>query len=153
MQNSNSWYNKTVVVVLLLIFIFPVGLYALWKNEKAPKVLKIAVTVLIAFGFIISLNTETPPPVLDIKAEKEKQLINIAYSSESDIKRNLKDPSSYELIERDYKFLSDTIYEINITYSATNSFGGRIQNKYLKMGVLKYNPADTSFTNIVKFEK
>lgn len=153
MQNSNSWYNKTVVVVLLLIFIFPVGLYALWKNEKAPKVLKISVTILIAFGIVLSLNTETPPPVLDIKAEKEKQLINIAYSSESDIKRNLKDPSSYELIERDYKFLSDTIYEINITYSATNSFGGRIQNKYLKMGVLKYNPADTSFTNIVKFEK
>lgn len=153
MQNSNSWYNKTVVVVLLLIFIFPVGLYALWKNDKAPKGLKIAVTVLIGFGLIMSVNMDRPAPVLDIKAEKEKQLINIAYSSESDIKRNLKDPSSYELIERDYKFLSDTIYEINITYSATNSFGGRIQNKYLKMGVLKYNPADTSFTNIVKFEK
>lgn len=153
MQNSNSWYNKTVVVVLLLIFIFPVGLYALWKNEKAPKGLKIAVTVLIAFALILSVNTETPTPALDIQKEKESQLFHIAYSAEQSIIRNLKDPDSYELIEKDYKFMNDSIYKVTIRYSGTNSFNARIQNQYIRTGVLKYNPADTSFTDIVKFEK
>lgn len=101
------------------------------------------------YNAILGKNTYT----IDLKKEKEKQLFKIAFESETQIKSNLKDPSSFELIDKDYKFLSDTIYEVNITYSATNSFGGRIQNKYLKTGVLKYNPSDTSFTNIVKFEK
>lgn len=153
MQNSNSWYNKTVVVVLLLIFLFPVGLYALWKNEKAPKALKIAVTVLFAFGLIMSVNTEITPPKLDIKKEKESQLRTIAFRAEQNIIDNLKDPDSYELIEKDYKFMNDSIYKVTIRYSGTNSFNARIQNQYIRTGVLKYNPEDTSFTDIVKFEK
>lgn len=152
MKNTNPWYNNNVTVIILLILVFPIGLFALWKNERAPKPLKIVVTLFIALGVIFAVNTEYKP-VIDLKEEKQKQLIAIAYSSEQKIEKNLKDPSSYELIERDYNFLNDTLYEIKIKYSATNSFGARIQNQYLKTGVLKYNPADTSFTNIVKFEK
>jgi hypothetical protein len=110
------------------------------------------VVVFVVLGVIWSFVFGTNPP-LDLQKEKEKQLVDIAYASERTIKENLKDPASYELINRDYKFLSDTIYEVNITYSANNSFGGRIQNKYLKMGVLKFNPKDTTFTNSVTFEK
>jgi hypothetical protein len=73
MKNPNPWYNKTILVVLSLIILFPVGLYALWKNEKAPKPLKIAVSILIAFFVIYSVNTDRPAPEFDIKAEKEKQ--------------------------------------------------------------------------------
>lgn len=108
--------------------------------------------VFVVLGIIWSFVFGTNPP-LDLNKEKENQLFHIAYESENSIKQNLKDPASYELIDKDYKFLSDTIYEVNITYSATNSYGGRIQNKYLKMGVLKFNPKDTTFTNIVKFEQ
>ena len=108
--------------------------------------------VFIILGVIWSFVFGTNPP-LDLKKQREDQLFHIAYESETSIKENLKDPQSYELIDKEYKFLSDTIYEVNITYSATNSFGGRIQNKYLKMGVLKFNPKDTTFTNTVTFEK
>jgi hypothetical protein len=152
MKNPNSWYNKTYLVVVLIIFIFPVGLYALWKNEKVPQVLKIGVTVFIALCVIFSWNSEIKAPPLDIKKEKQTQLRNMAFDSESKIKRNLKDPSSYELIDKDYRFLNDSIYDIKIKYSATNSFNARIQNQYIKTGILRYNKADTSFTDIVKFE-
>lgn len=106
----------------------------------------------VVLGVIWSFIFGTNPP-LDLKKQREDQLFHIAYESETSIKETLKDPQSYELINKDYKFLSDTIYEVNITYSATNIFGGRIQNKYLKMGVLKFNPKDTTFTNNVTFEK
>jgi len=110
------------------------------------------VVVFVVLGVIWSFIFGTNPP-LDLQKEKENQLISISYDSERAIKENLKDPASYELIDRDYKFLSDNIYEVNITYSANNIFGGRIQNKYLKMGVLKFNPKDTTFINTVTFEK
>lgn len=116
--------------------------------KKVLWLLVVFVALGVIWSFIFGTN-----PSLDLKKEKEKQLVDIAFASERVIKENLKDPASYELIERDYKFLSDTIYEVNITYSATNSYGGRIQNKYIKMGVLKFNPKDTTFINKVTFEK
>jgi hypothetical protein len=149
---TTAWYDNNLTVLVLLIFFFPVGLYALWKNKNISKILKIIVTGFFVF-LMIGVSTSNTTPVLDLKKEKEKQLVDIAFDSERKIKENLKDPASFELIDRDYKFLSDTVYEINITYSATNSFGGRIQNKYLKMGVLKFDAKDTTFINIVKFEK
>ncbi|MDD2820738.1 MAG: hypothetical protein PHW29_05695 [Flavobacterium sp.] len=116
----------------------------------APFALAIPV---VAFSAMFGDSTSEIKPILDLKKEREKQLIHIAFDSERKIKENMKDPASFELIDRDYKFLSDTVYQVNITYSGTNSFGGRIQNKYLKMGILKFNPKDTTFTNIVKFEE
>jgi hypothetical protein len=151
-QQKALWYDNNFIVIILLIIFFPIGLYGLWKNKKISKNVKIIVSIFFGLLIITASGSENKPS-FDLKKEKENQLFHIAYESETSIKQNLKDPQSYEMIDKDYKFLSDTIYEVNITYSATNSFGGRIQNKYLKMGVLKFNPKDTSFVNIVTFEK
>lgn len=51
MDNSTTqskWYDKTWLVILLCILFFPVGLYALWKNQSISKGWKIGVTVLFA---------------------------------------------------------------------------------------------------------
>jgi hypothetical protein len=153
MKNPNPWYNKTILVVLSLIFFFPVGLYALWKNEKAPKPLKIIVSVFFAIALILSMNAEPIPEKFDLQKEKEDELRSIAFYAEQNIIDNLKDPDSYEVIFKDYVFMNDSIYKVTIRYSGTNSFNARIQNQYIRTGVLKFNPADTSFTDIVKFEK
>lgn len=58
-QTSNKWYNNTAVVVILCIFILPVGLYALWKNENFKKNLKIIWTVVIAI-FMIIIGSQVP---------------------------------------------------------------------------------------------
>lgn len=55
---ARPWYDTTWLVILLCIFVFPVGLYALWKSEKLAKGWKIAGTALIAV-FIIALFSET----------------------------------------------------------------------------------------------
>lgn len=153
MKNSTPWYNKTGLVILLIIFIFPVGLYALWKNEKAPKALKVVVSLFFVIVFVFSVNTEPTPPNFDLQKAKKDQLWTIAYRAEQNIIDNLKDPNSYEVIEKDYKFMNDSIYKVTIRYSGTNSFNARVQNQYIRTGVLKFNPADTSFTDIIKFEK
>lgn len=60
-KNEKKWYDNTWVVVLLCIFFFPVGLYALWKNSTIKKGWKITVTVLIGLIVIAQFgeNTET----------------------------------------------------------------------------------------------
>lgn len=94
---ARPWYDTTWLVILLCIFIFPVGLYALWKSEKLAKGWKIAGTALIAV-FIIVLFSETseaksginPPVTLtpatlssaDERAEKQLYL----FSSPGDFK-------------------------------------------------------------------
>ena len=54
--NSNAWYERTWLVVILCIIFFPVGLYALWKNSSISKGWKIGVTVIIALIVIVNLG-------------------------------------------------------------------------------------------------
>lgn len=46
-NNTVAWYNKTWVVVVSLIFCFPVGLFVLWRNENISKMWKAGVTGLL----------------------------------------------------------------------------------------------------------
>lgn len=55
-NNSNAWYEKTWLVVILCIIFFPVGLYALWKNSSISKGWKIGVTAIIALIVIANLG-------------------------------------------------------------------------------------------------
>jgi hypothetical protein len=54
--NSNAWYEKTWLVIILCIIFFPVGLYALWKNSSISKGWKIGVTVIIALIVIANIG-------------------------------------------------------------------------------------------------
>lgn len=55
---QSKWYDKTWLVIVLCIFFFPVGLYALWKNASISKGWKIGVTVLIALLVIGQLGKD-----------------------------------------------------------------------------------------------
>ncbi len=55
-----QWYDKTWLVIVLCIFVFPVGLYALWKSEQFSKTWKIAGTVLVAFLVVGAIAINDP---------------------------------------------------------------------------------------------
>jgi len=55
---NKKWYEKTWLVILLCIFFFPVGLYALWKNSSISQGWKIGVTVFFATIVLIQLTKE-----------------------------------------------------------------------------------------------
>ena len=61
MDNSTSeskWYDKTWLVIILCIFFFPVGLYALWQNGSISKGWKIGVTILIGLVVLSQIGKE-----------------------------------------------------------------------------------------------
>jgi hypothetical protein len=61
MDNSTTqtkWYDKTWLVIVLCIFFFPVGLYALWKNATISKGWKIGVTVVIALIVLAQIGKD-----------------------------------------------------------------------------------------------
>ncbi|MFB3390029.1 hypothetical protein [Flavobacterium sp. LAR06] len=158
-QEPKKWYEKTGVVVLFLIFFFPVGLYALWKNSSISKKLKIIVSVFYGLMIIASIGsknndaevknnigaTNNVESKFNLNKEKQKHLKTIARKSERGLIQNMKDPDSYKNVSNDFYFLNDSIYFINIIYSGTNSFGGRIRSIYTQEGVLSFIKKDSTF--------
>jgi len=52
-----KWYDRTRVVLLLCIFIWPVGLFGLWKSNVISKGWKIGGTLLMLLAFIMLANS------------------------------------------------------------------------------------------------
>jgi len=50
---KRKWYDYPLLVLILYFFLFPVGLYGLWKSKKIAKGLKIVGTAFIALLMII----------------------------------------------------------------------------------------------------
>ena len=75
--NSNAWYEKTWLIIILCIIIFPVGLYALWKNSSISKGWKIIVTIIISLIVLTNLGskdkTSTSSKEIPIAIETEQQ--------------------------------------------------------------------------------
>lgn len=53
-QASLKWHQKPGIVILFLIFFFPIGLYLMWKSELWSKTSRIVVSVF--FGLLILAN-------------------------------------------------------------------------------------------------
>ena len=82
---SSAWYEKTWVVVLLCIFFFPVGLYALWKNSTISKGWKIGVTVIIVL--ILIANIEDKKEITSPTVETSKLEIELKNFTKEDVAR------------------------------------------------------------------
>jgi hypothetical protein len=79
-SNSNAWYEKTWLVVILCIIFFPVGLYALWKNSSISKGWKIGATAIIALIVIANLgdkdkNSNTTTSTTEVVNEEKQGLV------------------------------------------------------------------------------
>jgi hypothetical protein len=55
---QSKWYDKTWLVIVLCIIFFPVGLYAIWKNQSISKGWKIGVTVVIALIVLAQIGKD-----------------------------------------------------------------------------------------------
>lgn len=53
-QTAQKWYQKPVIVILFLIFFFPVGLYLMWKYDLWSKTTKVVVSAF--FGLLVLGN-------------------------------------------------------------------------------------------------
>lgn len=66
---KKKWYQSTLVIIASLVFIFPLGLFLMWKYASWNKIVKIVITVIVAipiFGYIgKSPETTKTPPVIN----------------------------------------------------------------------------------------
>ena len=126
MNNATPWYDRTWLVVLLLIVFFPVGLFALWKSNIIGKGWKIAVSLFFVALVLVNYGKEpmpvavepTPAPVAKVKAPEskslneagrrnyEKELRTIFLDQERDIKVTVKG-SFNEILHLQYVLFND----------------------------------------------
>ncbi|MFZ4863985.1 hypothetical protein ACL9RF_17575 [Sphingobacterium sp. Mn56C] len=133
------------------------------KKSKALGCLKIFIGIMIVgavIGFIqqaLMSDEEKAQQEIERASEKAKKdsldyaeeqnravrmkLIKAEIHSEELLKKTLKDPKSYEKINVESGYSKDSSIVVNLTYRATNSFGGYIQEEkqfvYSKDGKLK----------------
>ncbi len=81
----DKWYKKPLVIILFIIFLFPIGLFLMWRYTNWHRRLKIIVSVLAIFlsGYALgSVNTASTPTAVseqvasievDNKAEQEEK--------------------------------------------------------------------------------
>ena len=92
-MENKKWYQKSWGIILLLYLFFPVGLFLMWKYSNWNKIVKIIITSIFAFLFIIIMfagDTETPnnidnenTTVLSSVSEQENTTDEISTTQES----------------------------------------------------------------------
>ena len=55
-QETTSWYKQEWFIVLTLIFIFPLGLFVMWRFSKWPSIAKTIITVVISVIVLASVT-------------------------------------------------------------------------------------------------
>lgn len=103
-----KWYMKTWVIILFLIFFFPVGLFLMWRYKEWGKVTKIVITVIIALMAIWGwFSPDTPR-----EEASPTSPVQTAASAKQEVK---KEEPAAEAYESDY---SAGIYTAGIDFPA-----------------------------------
>ena len=75
---EKKFYEKTWFIILMLIFIFPLGLFLMWKYASWNKVAKIILTVILSILFIIGISgsagNENTKNIDKSKTKQEQQI-------------------------------------------------------------------------------
>ncbi len=83
-QENEKWYQKTWFIIIMLIFLFPVGLFLMWKYKKFNKIARYIITGLFALAFVVVLaggpqeteqqaeQTPDESEVVDVEAEQKE---------------------------------------------------------------------------------
>lgn len=93
--------EKTWFVVLTLIFLFPIGLYFMWKYEKFPQVFRVGITIFLAMCVLGGVTKRLDKNNV---LEEEVLLVKNTNSDVADI--------DYEIIEK--TVIPGTKYAIDV---------------------------------------
>ncbi|MBO0386022.1 MULTISPECIES: DUF4352 domain-containing protein [Staphylococcus] len=89
MKEKEKWYQSTWFTILMLLFVFPVGLFLMWKFKKNWKLwVKILITVLVAISVVNMMTNKTPTDNNTSKTKTEQK------SDKQEVKKNDKKPET-----------------------------------------------------------
>ena len=92
-KNDKKWYDNKFITHLLLIILFPVGLYSLWKSRTIAKWWKITATVLVSLVVLSNLGdgessnsnglsaTEKEEPKIELTEAQKDSVAKIEYEN------------------------------------------------------------------------
>ena len=76
-QETTSWYKQEWFIVLSLLFIFPLGLFLMWKFSKWPSIARTIITVAISVIVLASItyygNLQMIVPATSISNNETKE--------------------------------------------------------------------------------
>jgi len=159
-ENEQKWYDKKWLVLVLCLFIFPVGIYAFWKNTTIKPQSKIAIIIIVTLLALYSYYKNTPEQLVKQKIEARNDSIknietirqdsinnipkidssSLYYYSKVMAKKyvteNLKAPSTAKFTDENIHIglERDSSVVVKISVDAQNTFGAMFRNDfYLKM--------------------
>lgn len=128
---------NSFVVILLLIFFFPIGLYLMWAKTNWNKIVKIVISAIIGFFIVVGIigsftNEETPTSSAGIQsitvAENEVRLdlSDELYNKKTVIVTYFSDNSS-DVLKSDFKVVVDNSDIANAEISFMAPYGGQLK--------------------------
>lgn len=106
-----KWYEKTWLIILLLIIFFPVGLFLMWRSNW-NKIAKISVSIFFAIGCVGAFcggTTDTSPVVQEKDASKKST--NSIDDSLEGIKKNIEEIKNDEEVKEAFKNTKESLKE------------------------------------------
>jgi len=70
-SDNKKWYDKTVLVIFLLVIFFPVGLYGLWKSNTFSGLWKSILTILVIIVVFAALSDDKKASTTPIQETAE----------------------------------------------------------------------------------
>lgn len=114
---SRRWYDSKITVTLLCVFVFPIGIYALWKNQQIYKVWKVVVTVFILLFVAFLLDDKEQPKTSEATASLDHPVSDTSTSKPASnpivatLDTKSKKASLGERLERELKSLTKKTFD------------------------------------------
>lgn len=126
---------NSFVVILLLLFFFPIGLYLMWARTNWNKTVKIVISAIIGFFIVVGIigsftNEETPTSSAGIQSitvvedEVRLDLSDELYNKKTVMVTYLSDYSS-DILKSDFKVVVDNSDIANAEISLMAPYGGQ----------------------------
>lgn len=95
-SNKAKWYERSWIIILSLILIYPVGLSLMWAFKKWKLWLRIVITIIFLLIYFVNIGdnneTETKTVHKESKSEKDlKEELKIAKAENEDLKSSIED--------------------------------------------------------------
>lgn len=147
-SKSNTWYEKTWLVIILCVIFFPVGLYALWKNTTIAKGWKIGVTIVITVLLIAGLTDDKETVNETVKENNETEVVSEKSESQTENNANV---TALEEIKKEPKVKEAVVTDADVLYVSVEDDGTNRNGfaQYL-CEILNEHKATTKWVKVVK---
>lgn len=126
---KTKWYQKNWFVILMLLFVFPVGLFLMWYFKKWNKPARWIVTIVILLACVFAIFDNSEEKDNDIKTSEENKTSD---KKEPTSKEDTKDDSKAKVNKEDKKIKEESKNKKDNNKKTTQGSMKSKQKEYVK---------------------